>query len=1530
MRAYLRGSAFDSTEGNNTTFTLDGQPREMLRQRGINTVILNPNGTFKAKGNHDVYGSAARWDTWADWLRNAATAGDIIAVASYDAVRSAPGSGAAADLLRSIHATRAFATEAGTDWRNVRTPYALLFAFGGGGCLELHEPHQGPNVHLNALINRVYLRGSAFDSPEGNETFLEVNGKRLDMTTSRGLNTVVLHPDGRFKARAHHDVYGNAHSWHTWAEWVGANAAPGDHVAVASFDAVRSAPRTGPAANLLHDIGAEKAFATEAGTDWRNVRTPYTLFFTRGERACREVLQPHRGINAHLRASLIVRDEAQRSSRPVLHFDGQSTYLSREIDVSEKDFTVSLWFKTSKPDVGLLSVDAGDRGTQGHDRHVYLQGGNVGARLWSNEVIVSNGHNFADGNWHRLTYVFGSGYDGQRIYVDGRVVASGRKNQSDFSWQNGINIGYSNDAAQPYFEGEMAEVSLWNVARSARDVAAWRERVAGNENGLQALWYFADRQGGEVRDYTVNHQHATIHGTVRWGLTEDFPGEFLINIQPEDIEQIRSEGERLSTVGTTLRQAVTTEPNTTEEELPISALIAGGLFPQYDLMLRLRESVVDNGLTFTKATLGEYGDIADFAAGILDLFVRIENPKIALIAGEPGIVGEPGMEFTEDPSGSDKLATPDNHKTRVSGDVTYFQTFTFNLSADFFQRKGKPRFAFRSVSETPLGIGTFLPGVPLLQALKLTGPTFIITNSATLYDPGLDSGINEGFNFFGNLKIADSDDDAMRFIGGILKVRELAIHAAVDLSGVSKKIVLEAAVQREVTLIDGAGIKLRYTRSDVGIELSGQPMEPTVGVSHDLVVTLQKDGADTHLVFTGGIKIQAESISGFFTMNGTGRSPQGALSGEVQNTGEWENPFGIPGITIRQMSVQLGGTYAVPWIDNVGIHGNLKIGDVDGSISVLVDSNDPDQFVLAGSSDRLTMLQIMSFMSVATFAAYQALPASAKNAFNKIVDVKLEDVKVNIVPAATSIGGVHFRDEGVTIMGRLDLWGWEASTFINVDTFDGLTVRMDMDPLDVMGVFKLSGAQSDPHPILRMRVGPSAAPYLYGSVKAQLLGLSAELQLEASAQGLTFLFNQRWGNILTTHLSCTYGNGNFTASGKIAFSLNVTISTVFGNIPLVDVGFDAATTIRAGIDHGFYLSAAGSFRFYGKQITFPTLELNIAPRDFAALYQAVVKRIQDEAIELFSPIFGTLAEWADAVAKGVIDFGGDVAHVAKNVYNASRDEAIKAYKTLRRGATEIARGLKNVYSATSKEVAAALKAAGFAVQEVARALEDAYRLGSKVAAQVLRSVGYAAGEVGNALKSVYSLSAQGMAEALKYAGYGVEEVGRVVKAAYNLSSQALAHALRGAGYAAGEVANALKSAFNLSATGMAQALKYAGFGANEVGQAVKNAFGLTSQALAQALKGAGYAANEVGNALKSAFNLSSQGMATALKYAGFGVSEVGNFVKSAYNLGPKALETALKGAGYAGNEIKGFFKSLGGAFADFFGSVGDVLNPGNW
>ncbi|MHC4626564.1 MAG: LamG domain-containing protein [Planctomycetota bacterium] len=162
-----------------------------------------------------------------------------------------------------------------------------------------------------------------------------------------------------------------------------------------------------------------------------------------------------------------------------LEFDGKDDYVSVLLDASETEHTAAMWFRTTNANCGLLTVVQNDLGGGGHDRHIYLSAGRLMSRVWDDETIAMTGVNLADGLWHHVVHTYGGSAGGQKLYADGVLQVSGTKAQSDFDWQERINIGFSNDAAQDHFEGLLDEVHVYNKALSAEEIGSL---MAGDTN----------------------------------------------------------------------------------------------------------------------------------------------------------------------------------------------------------------------------------------------------------------------------------------------------------------------------------------------------------------------------------------------------------------------------------------------------------------------------------------------------------------------------------------------------------------------------------------------------------------------------------------------------------------------------------------------------------------------------------------------------------------------------------------------------------------------------------------------------------------------------------------------------------------------------------------------------------------------------------------------------------------------------------------------------------------------------------------
>lgn len=1114
--------------------------------------------------------------------------------------------------------------------------------------------------------------------------------------------------------------------------------------------------------------------------------------------------------------NIIIREatEPPRASIPnVLVFDGMGTYCCAQLDVSESAYTVSIWFKTTNKNCGIFSVDAGEQGASGNDRHIYLNDGAICARIWNNETIKGTRNTFADGTWHRVTHVFGGAIGGQRIYVDGQLEATGTKTSSDFNWQDGINIGFSNDANNVYFEGEISEVTIWSIARTEVEIIATNELLAGNENGLLAYWNFKDGKENTITDRTANKIILTIKGKADWQQASDFSGVFAPVVHPEVIAAINHKAQQLSAAPPRtpppLKPVISGNPNTATAS-PVSQLNNDNSLVQYEAVKRLYNAMQDNTLTFTEDLLGDFSGVFEIVSNILNPFITIHDPKVDFVKITPGTSGADGEPFSNDLTADVNLATAESAALHISGETFIFWGLNVQLKyAEFSQFKGSLYGILKFLINSPLSLASILPNVPLLEGMVISNPVIILSSiediedntlnnyllSASLADTNIvDGTLTKGFNFFGGFKLGESADKRLKFIGDFLGVQDIVLHGAANVTPGDSNYKLDAAIPIDIYIVDGSNFKLRFSKAMLGVVIKGEPLEPAIIISNEMVVTLVVGSDKTDLVFTGGIELAPTSVTGSFTMQVKSDQPYVSASGNVVASGEWKNPFGIPGITIRELAMQVGFTYEEPWIDNVGVHGNIQIGDIDGSISVLVDVTNPSQFVLAGATDHITIVALMSCMSEAAFITYQALPFNIKQMIDHFINLSLDNVKIYIVPTTASIGAINF-EQGVTVKGTMNAWGWQAAMLIKVDYTEGLEVHGDMDNINISNVFKITGAQSNGSPQLSLTLSPETAPDFAVSGSVYLLGFSQDTLIKVNQSGFVFYFERSmYNNAIITRLNCSFGDGgNLVASGTTLFILNFVLHTPFGDIPL-SVSFDAATNLQVGPKYGFVATFSGSFAFHNHNIAMPALTITVAPSDFSGIYTAVQSQINKNAGVIFKPMFNTLNDWANAVNSGIIVLGiTSVASVAKNVYAAGESDVITAYKTLNMNAYQIAYGFRDAYGYSGQAITNTLKGADYAADQVSVAIKSAYSFSEGATAAALKNAGYDIYQIGDGIKSAYNLTATATATALNGAGYAVTETGNYVKTAYGLTADELNTALQDAGYAAKQVGGYLQT-----------------------------------------------------------------------------------------------------------------------------------------
>ena len=150
-------------------------------------------------------------------------------------------------------------------------------------------------------------------------------------------------------------------------------------------------------------------------------------------------------------------------------FNGANQYVQVYQNLPEYDFTIEMWVKTISPNVGIFSAAEASAGVGGHDRNLFLEDGQLCARVLGS-AKWNSGFTINDGEWHHIAFVVQSGI-GQRIFVDGNLSPNSNSyDHSDFNWQYYFHIGFSPDAINRYLPGSIDNVRIWSEARSQADI----------------------------------------------------------------------------------------------------------------------------------------------------------------------------------------------------------------------------------------------------------------------------------------------------------------------------------------------------------------------------------------------------------------------------------------------------------------------------------------------------------------------------------------------------------------------------------------------------------------------------------------------------------------------------------------------------------------------------------------------------------------------------------------------------------------------------------------------------------------------------------------------------------------------------------------------------------------------------------------------------------------------------------------------------------------------------------------------------
>lgn len=204
---------------------------------------------------------------------------------------------------------------------------------------------------------------------------------------------------------------------------------------------------------------------------------------------------------------------------PVLELGGAS-FASAPRPIQD-DFTIELWLKTaSSPtgpgffegsalvfaDVETVQVDDFALGIV-NDKAIFSIGGPDTAVVGTSRVTTDEWVHVA------ATRTRASGV--AQLFVDGVLEATAIGNQNSLSQSPSISFG--GRSGRNFFEGSMADLRLWNRARSQAEIlATMHQRLRGDEPGLVGYYRFDEASGGVAHDASTSQSDAVITGDAEW------------------------------------------------------------------------------------------------------------------------------------------------------------------------------------------------------------------------------------------------------------------------------------------------------------------------------------------------------------------------------------------------------------------------------------------------------------------------------------------------------------------------------------------------------------------------------------------------------------------------------------------------------------------------------------------------------------------------------------------------------------------------------------------------------------------------------------------------------------------------------------------------------------------------------------------------------------------------------------------------------------------------------------------------------
>lgn len=753
--------------------------------------------------------------------------------------------------------------------------------------------------------------------------------------------------------------------------------------------------------------------------------------------------------------------------------DGVSLGASDRLRLPESNFSLEAWL-CCRVLFGqeILPVLYLSGGPAQESLLLGVDGSRLAVRVGNRKFVSS--FELAQGTWYHVALSLGMQGTELSLYVNGRpvhrVIGLGRNR-----FGGELRLGYISDStkdSQIGFCGQLCDVALWDRARTGQEIARdYRTRLSPTEPGLIGYWRLDGTSGQYAMDSTVGCHHGILRGTASWvrrrGLTiveggtpheptvQDAEALAALAALPMPVlpETVASAGVIAPAPSVLQPGAVFVFCSSPSDAAQAEVTVAAGVrvavtefLPSEESLCRLPAPFSSLARTLSEALAAADGELLNLSSDLLGDF----DPLTALSTLSPDFlkIQKPRLKIIASADGGDGM-TAKTLGLRLSGNVQLFGTLSIEVEADFYKLEEEVQddkglsstqrkfgYMLKFHLPEPFGLRGLIGNVPLLGGIQFykaspkyqSNPNRRLLGIIVTNDQVASIKLIPGLNFYGSLRLAETEDPVLRFISKLFHVDELQLHMVLAKS----LIAADATLGIDLEILPG---KLWFREVGVGIKVNTSPPQSEISVFQTVEVKIGSD----RLRFTGQLAAQ--------------QSKGGNLAGALSMEGAWHNPLGIPNLVISDLAAQVALKPEEPWLDQIGFTGRLQIGRASAMMAVLIDTNDSDKCVFIGDAKNVKLPDIVS-----TLCGPSTLPSELREVLDRF---ELRRLKISVVPQPVYIGSFYFDEKGITIKVGVTLLGWSGDLYLRVDYNDGIQGYATLDPIDILGILELRESRDE-------------------------------------------------------------------------------------------------------------------------------------------------------------------------------------------------------------------------------------------------------------------------------------------------------------------------------------------------------------------------------------------------------------------------------------------------------------------------------------